>query len=130
MVSRTSNLAVSFLCAVAIGSLLVHSQATVQLTDQLRELVDRMADSAPSNRNEAFYHLLEIGLGADLHGHTYEIPSALTNLFKQNPSRADDIKIALIRLLENENAFCRGNERNTTRRAKLWVKSTSIITAT
>ncbi len=111
MVNRTSNLAVSLVYAVAIGSLLVHSQATVQLTDQLAELVNRLEDSAPSNRNEAFYHLLEIGLGVDPHGHTYQIPSALTNLFKQNPSKAENIKIALIRLLENENAFVQGQRK-------------------
>lgn len=86
-------------------------QATTGSADKLEGLIRTLEDPAPQARNEAFYHLLEIGLGGDLHGRTYQIPSALTNLFQQNPSRADNIKIALIRLLENENAFVQGQRK-------------------
>ena len=111
MLKRTAISAVSLVCAITIGVLLMKHQATAQLTDQLGELVKRLEDPAPPNRSEAFYQLLWIGSGGDIHGRTYQIPSALANLYKQSPERADDIKIALITLLEKENAFVQAHRK-------------------
>lgn len=111
MLKRTSILAVSLVCAITIGAFLMQPQATAQLTDQVGDLVRSLEDPNPPNRNAAFYQLLGIGYGSDMHGRTYHIPSALANLYKQSPDKADDIKIALIRLLEKENAFTQAHRK-------------------
>ncbi|OGP23526.1 MAG: hypothetical protein A2038_08090 [Deltaproteobacteria bacterium GWA2_57_13] len=62
-------------------------------------MIEQLEDPHWRNRSEAFYALLALaGPGLDSR-------SALTSLLKSAPEKSDEIKLALIKLLERENAF-------------------------
>jgi len=106
MRKHTTILVSALLSATAVCLLLgVTRQTNARLTDELGNLLIELQNNVPTSRAEAFYRLLQLGSERDIRGHTNEIPYALARLYGKNPERSDEIKMALIRLLERENNF-------------------------
>lgn len=116
MMRRQFAFVLVFVCAVAVSISLQQPLAGAQA--QVGELVIRFEDPDPANRNRAFYELLRLGSGRDMHGLTYQIPSVLANLYKLSPESADQVKVGLIRLLERENQFVQAQRREYERTGK------------
>ncbi len=70
--------------------------------DEVTALLTQLEDSQWQARSEAFYRLLRVTEKKDASAKPY---SALSSLLEAFPEKADQIKAALIKLLERENSF-------------------------
>lgn len=61
-------------------------------------------DASWENRRKAFYMLLGFESPEKWDGRTYLIPRELASVFRAHPEHADDLKLALIHLLDTENS--------------------------
>jgi hypothetical protein len=93
------------LSITSIGIATSQSQKSNSFTSEAVQLVRQLHDVKQLRRSAAFYLLIEKGLGQALAGRTYLIPQALTQLFRGLPDKEDEIKAALVELLEKENAL-------------------------
>ncbi len=98
---------------ICVGFVITLSQGQGEksLSDEITRLINQFRDSSPDRRSEAFYRLIERGFGGDLQGRTDQIPFALSRLFAALPDKSNEIKVALIELLEKENSFVQENDR-------------------
>ena len=90
---------------IASGAFLPH--AVVDAHSQVAEALGDLKSPDWNTRAKAFYTLISSGLGDELHGRTWLVPSALAALLKQDPARSDHIKVGLIELLVKENRTAR-----------------------
>jgi HEAT repeat protein len=97
------------LCAIMMFASIGHAQKLTLSSAQVPELIRQLDDSDWKNRMDAFYRLIRLGHTDEMHGLTYALPSELTNLLKTVPEQSDEIKLALIKLLERENSFSKAH---------------------
>jgi hypothetical protein len=74
-------------------------------SDEITQIIWQFHDANPEQRSAAFYLLVKKGLGRELSGRADLIPRALSQIFKSQPDRLDELKVALMELLERENSF-------------------------
>jgi len=86
-----------------------YSQANNSSTNDVMAILSRFGDNDQFKRSDAFYKLLEMGIGSDLDlkGKTGGFYLALSQLFIKAPSKQDEIKIQLIELLRKETSVAR-----------------------
>jgi hypothetical protein len=94
----------SVVCIIAIANIVIYSQHTKLQDDDITRAIQKFQSLSFRRRADGFYYLVETGLGDKLGGRTYQIPGALSRLFSKFPTRADELKLALIQLLELENS--------------------------
>jgi hypothetical protein len=92
-------------CTITIFSSISYTQESLPSNKEVTKLIRQLDDSDWKNRMDAFYRLIRLGHTDEMHGLTYALPSELTNLLKTVPEQSDEIKLALIKLLERENFF-------------------------
>ena len=90
---------------VAVG----YSQKEPASVDEVTHIIQRFHDEKSEQRAEAFYQLIEKGLGRALAGQTYLIPQSLSRTFKHQPTQSDQIKVELIGLLERESSYLKAH---------------------
>src|SRR5262245_1180059 len=94
----------SVVCMIAITNNVIYSKQTGLQDDEITSAIQKFHSPNFRRRADGFYYLVETGLEDKLGGRTYQIPGALSQLFSKFPTRADELKLALIRLLELENS--------------------------
>ena len=82
-------------------------------TQHLAGVMGRLKTDDPQHRMNTFYELLELGLPGGLKGRTTKIPSALDEVFRLAPDRADEVKLTLIGLLDAEKTSASSDVRRT-----------------
>jgi len=95
------------ICVVIVCAIVSYSEQGNSQDDDIMKVVNEFQNPDPMRRSDAFYRLIETGLGARLNGRTVKIPFALSQLSLKLPDKSDRIKVALIELLERENSFRR-----------------------
>src|SRR5215475_11291323 len=94
----------SVVCIIAIANGVIYSKHAKLQDDDITRAIQKFQSLNFKRRADGFYYLVETGLGDKVGGHTYLIPGALSRLFSKFPTRADELKLALIKLLELENS--------------------------
>ncbi len=72
--------------------------------EPIAAMLTRLRDSSWETRAEAFYEMVPNGTASTLDRRTDLIPSRLATLFRAHPDREEAVKLALIELLNTENA--------------------------
>jgi hypothetical protein len=99
--------------ALTLGAIIAfkvgYSQANTPSANDVMATLSRLGDDDQSKRSDAFYKLLEMGVGSglDLKGKTGAFYLSLSQLFIKAPSKKDEIKIQLIELLSKETSVMR-----------------------
>src|SRR5262245_45636409 len=94
----------SVVCIIAFANDVIYSKPTHLQDDEITRAIQKFQNLNFRRRADGFYYLVETGLEDKLGGRTYLIPGALSRLFSKFPTRADELKLSLIRLLELENS--------------------------
>ena len=90
------------LAIVLLGCCVMHPGA--QTPPPIDELVSALGQADWTSRMKAFYGLVRLGNNAAING-SYSLPAAIQNLMTLFPADADLVKLGLIGLLTQENAW-------------------------
>lgn len=77
---------------------------TAETIEPVAAMLTSLRDPSWETRTEAFYEMVVNGTASAWDGRTDLIPSRLATLFRAHPDREDAVKLALIELLNTENA--------------------------
>jgi hypothetical protein len=77
---------------------------TAETIEPIAAMLTSLRDPSWETRTEAFYEMVVNGTASAWDGRTDLIPSRLATLFRAHPDREDAVKLALIELLNTENA--------------------------
>lgn|SRR5262249_46820595 len=94
----------SAVCIITFANDVSYSKRTKLQDDEITRAIQKFQSLNFRRRADGFYYLVESGLGEKLEGRTYRITGALSQLFSRFPTRADELQLALIKLLELENS--------------------------
>lgn len=72
--------------------------------EQIARFLEQFRSPSDVERSRAFYDLLNLGATKGLQGRIWLMPSVVKTIFDKYPGRADQIRIALIELLEKEDS--------------------------
>jgi hypothetical protein len=103
-----------------------YSQTNTPSANDVMATLGRLGDNDQFKRSDAFYKLLEMGVGSglDLKGKTGAFYVSLSQLFIKAPSKKDEIKNQLIELLRKETSVM---QEHTNRRVQAGGSSTHEV---
>jgi HEAT repeat protein len=87
-----------------LGACAFAQRSGIQSSESVTEILTKLRDPTWEKRAEAFYETITNGAAATWDGRADLIPSRLAALFRAHPDREDDLKLALIDLLNMENS--------------------------
>lgn len=83
---------------------------TAETIEPIAAMLTRLRDPSWETRTEAFYEMVVNGTASAWDGRTDLIPARLATLFRAHPDREDAVKLALIELLNTENAVAEAQD--------------------